>query len=76
MKNLNTVPNIRLMNIASLIAKDHYGGHFTLLTFTTNVKFSFSTVTDREEIIELEAYTDINDAIENAIQNHLKQIKK
>ena len=52
------------------IANKHYGGHFTIFHFTTEVKFSFGTVTDREEIYNLTAYTNLNDALENGIQQH------
>ena len=73
---MNRVPKESLMMIVESIANQHYSGHYTLLTFTTNVKFSFSTITEREDILELTPYTDINDAIENAIQQHLMELKK
>ena len=75
-EEINRVPKESLMMIAESIANQYYGGHYTLLTFTTNVKFSFSTVTEREDILELIPYNDINDAIENAIQYHLIKLKK
>ena len=65
------------MKIVDAISNEYYGGHYTLLTFTTNVKFSFSTVTERDDILELDPYDDVNEAIENAIQSHfLKQNEK
>ena len=70
-KKINKVPNTKLMQIAQLIANNYYSGHYTLLTFTTNVKFSFGTVSDRDDIYELEPYSDVNDAIKNAIQSHI-----
>lgn len=56
------------MEIAETIARLSYGGHFTIFSFTTNVKFAFGTINSIEEIDELIGYDDINDAITNAIQ--------
>ena len=56
--------------VAKSLADLYYGGHFTLLSFTTHVKFGFGTITDREEIDEMSDYDSISDAIENAIQQH------
>lgn len=53
------------------IADKSFNGHFTLLSFTTEYKFAFGTVTEREEIENLIGYDNINDAIENAIQKYL-----
>jgi hypothetical protein len=36
-----------------VIANLKYNGHFTLLSFTTNFKGCFGTVTEREEIKQL-----------------------
>ena len=57
-----------MMEIAETIARLSYGGHFTIFSFTTNVKFAFGTINSIEEIDELIGYDDINDAITNAIQ--------
>lgn len=53
------------------IADKAFGGHFTILSFTTEYKFSFGTITEREDIENLNSYCNINDAIENAIQEYL-----
>tara|TARA_R100001594_G_scaffold136019_2_gene178144 strand:- start:365 stop:565 length:201 start_codon:yes stop_codon:yes gene_type:complete len=60
----------KLLKKIKSIADKYYGGHFTILHFSTNVKFAFGTVTDREEIQNLTAYTNIEDALENGIQEH------
>jgi hypothetical protein len=60
MKKLNRVPDIKLMQIAELIANEYHSGHYSLFTFTTNVKFSFGTISDRDDIYDLEPYTDVN----------------
>lgn len=73
MKKLNRVPDIKLMQIAELIANEYHSGHYSLFTFTTNVKFSFGTISDRDDIYDLEPYTDVNDAIRNAIQSHISK---
>ena len=52
------------------IAKQHYGGHYTVLSFTTNIKFSFGTITERDEIEELSGYDTLEDAVRNGIQEH------
>ena len=70
---MNRIPKKSILKIAESIAKIHYGGHFTIMTFTTNVKFCFGTVSDRDEINDLEPYDNINDAIINAIQSHLSK---
>jgi hypothetical protein len=56
--------------VAKSLADLYYGGHFTLLSFTTHVKFGFGTITDRDAIDEMSDYDSIEDAIENAIQQH------
>jgi hypothetical protein len=53
------------------IADKAFGGHFTILSFTTNYKFAFGTITEREDIENLIGYDNINDAIENEIQKFL-----
>jgi len=42
-----------LMSTVCVIATLKYNGHFTLLSFTTNFKGCFGTVTEREEIKQL-----------------------
>ena len=67
-------PSIELTTLFKLIdeiSKKHYGGHYTILKFTTHYKFSFRTITDREEILELTPYDNLNDAIENGIQEFI-----
>ena len=39
-----------LMSTVCTIATMKYAGHFTILSFTTNFKGSFGTVTEREDI--------------------------
>jgi len=58
-------------SIIDFISKKDFGGHFTILSFTTEYKFAFGTITEREDIENLIAYNNINDAIENAIQEYL-----
>lgn len=57
--------------IIDFISNRDFSGHFTILSFTTEYKFSFGTITEREDIENLIAYNNINDAIENAIQEYL-----
>jgi hypothetical protein len=57
--------------LIDLISKKNYGGHFTIFSFTKGYSFGFGTVTEREDIAELDTYDDINDAIENEIQTYL-----
>jgi hypothetical protein len=42
-----------LMSTVCVIANLKYNGHFTILSFTTNFKGSFGTVTEREDIESL-----------------------
>lgn len=42
-----------LMSTVCTIATLKYNGHFTILSFTTNYKGSFGTVTEREDIDQL-----------------------
>lgn len=58
-------------SIIDFISKKDFGGHFTILSFTTEYKFAFGTVTEREDIENLASYYTINSAIENAIQEYL-----
>jgi hypothetical protein len=58
-------------SLINFISKKDFGGHFTILSFTTEYKFAFVTVTEREDIENLIGYDNINDAIENAIQEYL-----
>jgi hypothetical protein len=57
--------------IIDFICNRDFSGHFTILSFTTEYKFAFGTVTEREDIEILIPYDNINDAIENAIQEYL-----
>jgi hypothetical protein len=56
------------MEVAETIARSYYGGNFSILSFTTEVKFAFGLINSRHQIDELVGYHDINDAITNAIQ--------
>ncbi len=58
-------------SIINFISNKDFDGHLTILSFTTNYKFSFGTVIEREDIYNLIAYDSINDAIENAVQEYL-----
>ena len=58
-------------SIIDFISNKDFGGHFTILSFTTNYKFAFGTITEREDIENLIGYDNINDAIENEIQKYL-----
>jgi len=42
-----------LMSTVCTIATLKYDGHFTILSFTTNFKGSFGTITEREDIDSL-----------------------
>jgi len=72
---MKTMPEIKLLKIVDVISEEYYGGHYTVFNFTTNIKFSFGTITDRDEINDLIGYDDINDAIINAIQSHFSKEK-
>ena len=50
------------------IADRYFGGHFTVLSFTTCYSFMFGTPSGRENIDGLKSFHDINDAISDAIQ--------
>ena len=58
------------LTAADYIAKEYYGGHFTMLAFTFSYKFTFGTITDREEINDLDPYDNLKDAIMNAVTRH------
>lgn len=60
------------LEMADYIAKTHFSGHFTLLSFTYSYKFTFGTVLDRDDINDLECYKDLKDAIINAYQEFLQ----
>lgn len=57
--------------IIDFISNRDFSGHFTILSFTTEYKFSFGAITEREDIENLASYYTINSAIENAIQEYL-----
>jgi hypothetical protein len=54
--------------LIDILSKKHFGGHYTILSFTTGYSFSFATVNSREGISELDLYDCLDDAIINAIQ--------
>jgi hypothetical protein len=58
-------------SLLDFIAINDFDNHFTILSFTTHYKFSFGTITNRNDIENLNSYYDINDAIENAVQEYL-----
>lgn len=49
-KMINQMDVNELMSTVCTIATLKYDGHFTILSFTTNFKGSFGTVTKREDI--------------------------
>jgi hypothetical protein len=57
------------------IADDYFGGHFTILTFTTCYSFMFGTPSDRDDISGLESFYDVNDAIVDSVQKFIINIK-
>lgn len=62
MKELKTI---------EFIANKYYSGHYTILKFTNGFKFSFGTITKREEIYDLNLYDNLRDALINGIQFHI-----
>lgn len=73
MNKINRIPSEKWLKVVEEISKQYYGGHFTIFSFTNGVSFSFSTISDREEVEDLTTYDDINDAIENEIQLHISR---
>ncbi len=69
---MHVIPAPQLMKLVQDIANGSYSGHFTIMCFTTNVKFCFGTPNNRDEIASLIPYDNINDAIENAIHEFIK----
>ncbi len=65
---INRQPNHKLMEVAETIAKGYYGGHFSIFSFSREVKFAFGMINSKEQIDFMLGYHDINDAITNAIQ--------
>ena len=57
------------------ISNNYFGGHFTVLSFSTCYSFMFGTPSGREEIQDLESFHDINDAISGAIQRFIINFK-
>jgi len=56
------------LTLADYIAKKYYSGHFTIFAFTFSYKFAFGTLTERDDINDLEGYGSLKDAIINAYQ--------
>jgi hypothetical protein len=54
--------------LIDILSKKHFGGHYTIFSFTTGYSFSFTTVNSREGIYELDLYDCLDDAITNAVQ--------
>lgn len=75
MKNKKT----KLETLLSFVegwANEYYGGHYTIFSFTNSYKFSFGTINEREDIIELKPYDSIEDAIINGIQEEFNKLNK
>lgn len=75
MKNKKT----KLETLLSFVegwSNEYYGGHYTIFSFTTCYKFSFGTINEREDIIELKPYESIEDAIINGIQEEFNKLNK
>jgi hypothetical protein len=54
--------------LIDVISEKHFGGHYTIFSFTVGYSFSFGTINSREGIYELNSYESIDDAITNSIQ--------
>jgi uncharacterized protein with von Willebrand factor type A (vWA) domain len=75
--NLSEIENISLeeaLATAEWIAKKYFGGHYTIYSFTHGYKFSMGTVTDREEIEELDEYNSLLDAVVNGCSESLLKV--
>jgi len=62
----------KLINKIEIIAKENYGGHYTIFRFTTNYKASFGTITEREDIYKLKPFKDLKECLKNLIKNESK----
>lgn len=51
------------------IANKKYDGHFTLMKFTTNWRFIFGTIDNREEIKYMESAKTLDEVLDKAIKN-------
>jgi hypothetical protein len=54
---------IKLLEIIEDLADKYSDGHFTLMKFTTNYRFSLGTIDGREEIQEMGVGKTIDEAI-------------
>jgi len=52
-----------LMSTVCTIATLKYNGHFTILSFTTNYRGSFGTVTEREDIENLNPFLSLREVL-------------
>ena len=72
-----TTEQIKQMNINALmstictIAVLKYDGHFTILSFTTNFKGGFGTITKREDIDKMKEYYSLKELLINMINSQL-----
>lgn len=51
------------------VAKEEYGGHFTLMRFTTNWRFIFGTLGNDEEMFLMESAKTLDEILDKAIEN-------
>ena len=72
-----TTEQIKQMNINDLmstictIAVLKYSGHFTILSFTTNFKGGFGTITERQDIDAMKEYYSLKELLINMINSQL-----
>ena len=60
-----------LMSTVCTIATLKYNGHFTILSFTTNFKGSFGTITEREDINKLDPCESLKELLLQMIYREL-----
>ena len=75
--SLSEIENVSLeqaLATAEWIAKEYFGGHYTIYSFTHGYKFSMGTVTDREEIWKLDEYDSLLDAVLNGCSESLIKV--
>ena len=75
-KNTKLESTEQLLNFIQYLANEYYSGHYTIFSFTTCYKFSFMTITEREDINELLPYDNLKDALINGIQEHFSKMNK
>lgn len=60
-----------LMSTICTIAVLKYDGHFTILSFTTNFKGGFGTITEREDIDAMKEYHSLKELLIDMIDSEL-----